>query len=90
MPGFALYFSTYERLNDYCKNINTLVTPKHHFVFGAISGTMAWAFIYPQDMIKTRMQAYNGSKTLTISNICYTIFKTHGIKGFFRGFHLGK
>lgn len=88
MPGFALYFTTYEHLNDYCKHKSINITPKHHFIFGGISGTVAWAFIYPQDMIKTRLQAYSGERNLKIHDVFYDILKNNGVKGFFRGFHL--
>jgi len=53
IPGFAIYFTVYEHL----KQKNTNFTPLHGFLYGMVSGTAAWIFIYPQDRIKTHIQA---------------------------------
>ena len=81
VPGYGIYFMTYDTLKT--SNIlqdNYLRTP----LFGAISGIMAWIFIYPSDPIKTKMQS-NSEKFLEATN---NIYKTYGIKGFYRGFSL--
>jgi solute carrier family 25 carnitine/acylcarnitine transporter 20/29 len=51
-PGFALYFSIY----NYLKGDNS-ISSLRSFSYGALAGTGAWIFIYPQDRIKTHMQA---------------------------------
>jgi solute carrier family 25 carnitine/acylcarnitine transporter 20/29 len=81
MPGFAIYFNVY----DYLKS--SVVQPSffHHFVFGAASGATAWAFIYPQDLIKTRIQA---SSDMKFGQAVKNIYKKNGFGGFFKGFHL--
>lgn len=85
MPGFAIYFSVYESMKD---NISTQrnLTMIDHFVMGGISGFLAWFFIYPQDIVKTRIQAATTKKTPV--EIIREIYKHNGVKGFFRGFHL--
>ena len=52
-PGFAIYFSIYERLKAHDPNFK----PVHGFVYGMLAGAGAWIFIYPQDRIKTHIQA---------------------------------
>ena len=58
VPGFAIYFSTYEMLkNKYFISQNREIDIMGSFLFGGMSGTMAWIFIYPQDRIKTIIQS---------------------------------
>ncbi len=81
MPGFAIYFNVYDKLKSLIDKPNFY----HHFAFGAASGVTAWAFIYPQDLVKTRVQASND---LSLSHIIKTVYQECGVRGFFRGFHL--
>lgn len=84
VPGFAIYFSTYEYLkNKYYTQKNKDISIISSFIFGGISGTMAWIFIYPQDRIKTILQSTNNNN---ISNIIKKIYKTGGLKQFYNGF----
>ena len=85
MPGFAIYFSVYEEMKEYFGQ-NMRLNTFHHFVFGGISGSISWLFIYPQDLVKTRVQA--SKKDITPRQVIKSVFKEHGIRGFFRGFHL--
>ncbi len=84
VPGFAIYFSTYEYLkNKYFTKKNKKITIPASFIFGGISGTTAWIFIYPQDRIKTILQSSESN------NIKYIIKKTYdvgGLKHFYSGF----
>lgn len=85
IPGFAIYFSTYNYLkNNFCEeNI-----PLHmSFLFGGISGAVSWFGIYPQDIVKTRMQAHNNSNS-TFTTTVKNIYNEGGILRFFKGFHL--
>lgn len=84
-PGFGIYFSVYEGLKDYFGTKVELNT-SHHLLFGGLSGSTAWLFIYPQDLVKTRIQA--SKQNINASIIIKSIYKEAGIKGFFRGFHL--
>lgn len=82
VPGFAIYFSTYEGLkNHFYKNRDISIISS--FIFGGISGTMAWIFIYPQDRIKTIIQS---SEHSSIKSIIQTTYKTGGFKQFYNGF----
>jgi hypothetical protein len=81
VPGFGIYFTTYNHLNTYNYNKSLIKT----FLFGGLSGLSAWIFIYPSDLIKTRIQ--NKDNILSIKKIIMEIYTNNGIKGFYNGFH---
>ena len=75
-PGYAIYFKTYEILtNHFGKN------PYSIFFSGGTAGITAWAFIYPADYIKTRMQFYQTSFGKTAQEI----IRQEGVKGMYKG-----
>ncbi len=74
VPGFAIYFNVYHSFNK--NNIY------QHAFYGGLSGMISWAFIYPQDMIKTQIQASNNLSVMDI------VKRTNGVRGFYKGFHL--
>ncbi len=83
--GFALYFSIYNYLKQ---KYNT----EHNYIktlfIGGSSGVGSWIFIYPIDVVKTRLQ----SPTLQYKNIRHCIRDTSKIYGysfFYRGLTLG-
>jgi solute carrier family 25 carnitine/acylcarnitine transporter 20/29 len=88
VPGFAIYFSTYHYLKEYYFGINdgiTKLSPEFSFLFGGLSGSMAWLFIYPQDRIKTIIQSStNNDKKIT--TIVKDTYKNGGLKSFYSGF----
>ena len=92
VPGFAIYFSTYEFLkyNKFTK-YNKKIDYSHSFLYGGMSGITAWIFIYPQDKIKTILQSSIDTNNTNINNISIktiinNIYKTGGIKQFYSGF----
>ena len=80
-PGFGIYFTTYNYLNT---NNNNLYKS---FLYGAASGFMAWLFIYPSDLIKTKNQSQQGDILQIIKSIYYTK-PNYGLLNFYRGFSL--
>ena len=93
VPGFAIYFTTYEFLKyTTFTNYNKKIDYSHSFLYGGLSGITAWIFIYPQDKIKTILQSSvddnkkNKSNTITIKTIINNIYKTGGLKQFYSGF----
>jgi hypothetical protein len=86
IPGFAIYFSTYEGLKNYFynNNISNNISIPASFVFGGLSGITAWVFIYPQDRIKTIIQSHTNN--ISINTLIRNIYKTGGIKQFYKGF----
>ena len=87
IPGFAIYFSTYETLKDYFyTSQNKQISIPASFIFGGASGTIAWMFIYPQDRIKTIIQSNNKNEKVNIGQIVKDIYKLGGIRHFYQGF----
>lgn len=85
IPGFSIYFSVYEHLKYRYFNKGRINTGAS-FLFGGLSGLAAWLFIYPQDLIKTKIQANTASK-LTFIPVAKAIYGT-GIMNFYKGFSL--
>ena len=93
VPGFAIYFTTYEYLKKHTfTKYNKKIDYSSSFIFGGISGITAWIFIYPQDRIKTILQSHSGvennikTNNNNIKNIINTIYNSGGIKQFYSGF----
>jgi len=85
-PGFAIYFSVYNKLKHNNQDLKD-IHPFKSFGYGALAGTASWIFIYPQDRIKTHIQAARDKKIGFFEAFRY-IHKTEGITSFYRGFHL--
>ena len=84
VPGFAIYFSTYEGLkNKFYKDKNISIPAS--FLFGGLSGTIAWIFIYPQDRIKTIIQSNTNNNNI-IKDIIKQTYKLGGLRHFYSGF----
>ena len=89
IPGFAIYFSTYEGLKDYFyTSQNKNITIMSSFMFGGLSGSMAWIFIYPQDRIKTIIQSTNTKEKdkKNIKSIINEVYQAGGLRHFYKGF----
>jgi len=86
VPGFAIYFSTYDFLKyKFFTSLNKDITIPASFVFGGISGSMAWIFIYPQDRIKTIIQSSTTEK-INIGQLIKKTYEVGGLKHFYSGF----
>jgi ornithine carrier protein len=83
-PGFAIYFATYNAMRDRWMSSEG-VQPWKAFLMGGLAGTITWAFIYPQDLIKTNIQ--KGEFNSMRSCISF-VMKNYGLRGFYRGFGL--
>ena len=57
IPGYAIYFTTYNFLNKVTDNNNNNLFKT--LINGGASGVSAWLVIYPFDSIKTNMQQNN-------------------------------
>lgn len=88
VPGFAIYFSTYEYLkNKFYTSQNKDIDVLASFVFGGIAGSNAWIFIYPQDRIKTIIQSNTNSK-MNIMDLIKTTYQNGGLRQFYSGFSM--
>jgi solute carrier family 25 carnitine/acylcarnitine transporter 20/29 len=77
VPGYTIYFLIY----------NKLYNPSHglggSFLAGCASGALSWVFIYPQDLVKTRIQSGDKGSYL---HIMKNVIVDRGIFGIYRGF----
>lgn len=81
IPGYGLYFSTY----NYIKNQISDFRSYHAFFAGGLSGGFSWIFIYPSDVIKSRIQVQNSPYNGMLDCI-YKSVKSDGISVLYRGF----
>lgn len=96
-PGFAIYFSIYNYLKDNRKyiaktfNLEKFMPDKislaESFAFGSVAGSTAWIFIYPQDRIKTHIQAITTKNIGFVEGFKEIITKGGGYRGLYKGFH---
>jgi solute carrier family 25 carnitine/acylcarnitine transporter 20/29 len=87
VPGFAIYFSVYEYLKyRNHTRYNQSIDYVSSFVYGGVSGTVAWIFIYPQDRVKTLLQSENYGFRPSIKSIIHKIYSNGGLKMFYKGF----
>lgn len=87
-PGFAIYFSTYNYLKTGIQQQRKEkeIRPLDSFLIGAFSGCASWIFIYPQDRIKTHLQACK-ERQLGFKEGCKEVLSDGGYRGLYRGFH---
>jgi len=94
VPGFAIYFSVYEKCKSWSEqHYNTRISYTESFLYGGLSGVIAWIFIYPQDRIKTILQSNtnssgggNSGNNNKIKVIIREIYNNGGFKNFYNGF----
>ena len=80
-PGFAIYFSVY----NYLKNNEENISVTKSYIFGGLAGIFSWIFIYPQDRIKTHLQALS-EKKMNFTQSFKEILSQGGYTGFYKGF----
>lgn len=61
-PGYAVYIATYDSLT---KRFNKEKELFKSFLFGGITGLTSWLVIYPIDLVKTKVQYVNNTKSLS-------------------------
>jgi len=85
-PGFAIYFSTYNYLKyKYEQDNKKRLGLVNSFIYGGIAGSTSWIFIYPQDRIKTKIQALRDTH-MSFKECFNEIVKKEGINGLYKGF----
>jgi hypothetical protein len=67
-----------------CQTCNKDISLLYSFIFGGVSGSVAWLFIYPQDKIKTMIQSNDTSNN--VKSLVLSIYKNGGLKHFYSGF----
>jgi solute carrier family 25 carnitine/acylcarnitine transporter 20/29 len=87
VPGFAIYFSTYNYLKNITQNKEGRpITSMEALIYGGISGAWSWVFIYPQDRIKTHIQSTTSNR-ISLRQGIKDILADGGFRGLYRGFH---
>lgn len=88
-PSFSVYFTTY----------NTLKSQAAHYqkdslwmsiASGGVAGSLAWAVVYPVDLIKNRIQAMplTSKKKYSMLSVAQQFVQENGWRALFRGFSL--
>ena len=87
VPGFAIYFTTYEwmKYNFHTKQRQPF-QHYHSFLYGGASGAAAWIFIYPQDRIKTIIQSAVMENRENGKGLTYYWNYIRKTGGFYKGF----
>jgi solute carrier family 25 carnitine/acylcarnitine transporter 20/29 len=90
--GYPVAFVLYEKVLRYYGNGNKdNTTFIHHFIGGAVSGVISWVFIFPFDVVKSRIQALELTTKVKIFNnyqilsIFKSIYRKEGIRGLYNG-----
>lgn len=86
VPGFAIYFSVYENSKRLIYK-DQEITKTGSLLLGGLSGATAWFFIFPQDVVKTRLQSLTETKRINTLETVRQLYQEQGFRGFFRGFH---
>ena len=92
--GYGIYFMVYEYLMQRSMEKNQLkrseVSSWKQMLFGAISGYTLWVFIYPIDVVKSKIQTDSFDKATQkyrSSLDCFRkVFAAEGMAGLYRGF----
>ena len=68
--------------------VNDLASLPQLILFGGTAGILSWTFTYPQDTIKTRLQADGMGRYLYRGSwhCARVIYRDSGLRGFFKGF----
>lgn len=83
VPFYTSFFGSYEFLKKYFKNNTDLSDSMITMISGGFAGQIGWTCSIAPDTVKTRIQI--SEKKLTISDVCRSIYRAHGFKGFFFG-----
>jgi len=84
MPSFATYFVVYDLMRHKFKESRIDLGPVGiTIVSGATAGIAGWMIAMPADVIKSRHQASENSKSALTTAV--QLFKSQGIRGFFLG-----
>jgi len=92
--GYGVYFLTYEKLVQRDMRLNNYrrqdVSSAKAVLYGATAGYVLWAFIYPIDVVKSRIQtdgfsSADGRKYASTLDCLKKVWKAEGANGFLRG-----
>jgi solute carrier family 25 phosphate transporter 23/24/25/41 len=87
-PYSAINFAVYDRLRNYFRKKNYTESPFTRFLCGASAGGIACFACYPLDLVRTKLTVLGGHGGHVyggISKTIYSIVKSEGILGLYRG-----
>lgn len=82
--GNVFFFGTYEAGKSTIGTIEGVPSALLTLISGSIAGATFWTLVYPIDVVKSRVQVSNDNTSYR--KVVTEILKSHGIRGFFRGF----
>jgi len=87
-PESALKFTSYEQIKRWIKGGDSRRELKAHerFVAGSLAGVLSQTLIYPLEVVKTRLVIRNTGQYKGILDCAQHLYKTEGIKCFYRGY----
>jgi len=84
VPSYGIYFLIYGLLMQL--PIATELGTFAPLVFGALTGMLSWLPVYPVDVVKTLIQANDGTEESSSAiDVSIQLFQDRGIGGFFDG-----
>lgn len=88
-PESAIRFYTYEMLKnvivDWKGEEKSDIGASGRLIAGGLAGAIAQTAIYPMDLVKTRLQTYEGGKVPKLSTLSKDILVHEGPRAFYRG-----
>ncbi|CAG9766790.1 unnamed protein product [Ceutorhynchus assimilis] len=86
-PESALKFAAYEQIKRLIKgNSKEALSIYERFFAGAIAGGVSQTFIYPLEVLKTRLALRITGQYKGISDAAYKIYIEEGLRAFYRGY----
>jgi solute carrier family 25 carnitine/acylcarnitine transporter 20/29 len=94
-PGWAVYFASYEWLKLQGNKMDTICPVSEDkrmwrdFLWrlnaGGTAGVLSWIASLPQDVLKTKQQAFIGKEPLSFKAACAQIAREGGVRRLFKG-----
>lgn len=85
IPGFGIYFASYEAMMKLCSSSNSKNNNLVIMMAGGMSGIFSWVFTYPLDVVKSRVQADCSGRYRGALHCFLLSYHTDGLPSFFRG-----
>lgn len=90
MPCFSMYFGCNVASKEYFRRPDGTISLPHQFVSGMAAGLGFWSFLYPLDVIKSRMQIQPTEKSKrtysSVMHLVRSMLRDEGHKAFWRGY----
>ena len=85
-PETAIKFGAYEQIKYLMGQEGAQLPPFQKFIAGTLAGFIAQSSIYPMEVLRTRMALRKTGQYNGISDCARKIYKSEGIRAFYRGY----